>query len=639
LRLRSIQLPVVALGLATGIALRLTGFTAAADATWGVATAVSLVPLTVGVVRDLVHSKFGVDVIALLAMAGALAIGEFLAAAVIALMMSGGQALEDYAAGRARSELSRLVSRAPRQVNRYEQGELVSRPLAEAVTGDRLLVKSGEVVPVDGVVHAGTAVLDESALTGEARPVERRAGDRVRSGVLNAGPAFDLQAVADAEGSTYASIVRLVREAQASRAPMIRLADRYSLVFLVLTLVLAGVAWVLSGRPERALAVLVVATPCPLILAAPVAIVAGISRAAARGVVVKTGGTLEALSRVKIALFDKTGTLTLGSPVVHELRALAMLPAADALRLAASLDQVSGHVFAGAVVAAARERRLPLAFPTRTSETAGAGISGEVEGHVVRIGRASWVAGGAASSRIDGVKAEAAARGDSNVFVSVDGEPVLALLLADPLRPDAAEAISAFRRAGVERIEVLTGDREAVAHRVAAAIGADRVVAECTPEEKLEHVRLARRRGVTLMVGDGVNDAPALAAADVGVAVAVRGETSSSDAAGAVLLVDKVQRLAEALQIARRARVIAVQSIVAGMTLSGVAMVAAALGYIPPLGGALLQEGIDVLVILNALRALTGGTDPEGGKSGEHPGSQPLERAAHRGRPAASIEP
>jgi len=612
-RARTLQFPVVAVGLLVGGGLRLGGLTDAANATWAAATAVSLLPLTAGVVRDLFHSRFGVDVIALLAMAGALAVGEFLAAAVIALMMTGGQALEAYANRRARSELRNLVSRAPRTVHRYEAGGLASPPLDSVQIGDRLLIKSGEILPVDGVVGPGTAVLDESALTGEAVPVQHREGDHVMSGVLNVGPAFDLHAVASAESSTYASLVRLVRDAQASKAPIVRLADRFSLVFFVLTVALAGAAWLLSGSAERAVAVLVVATPCPLILAAPVAIVAGMSRAAARGVVVKNGGALETLARARIALFDKTGTLTLGSPEVDQLIGLDGVPVADALRLAASLDQVSVHVFAGAIVAAARERDLRLSFPTDSAETAGAGIEGTVDGHRVTVGSSSWVGGGA-SAEIERVKAIAARAGQSNVFVGIDGRPALALLLADPLRADSREAVSALRRAGIDEVELLTGDRREAAERVAAAVGADRVLAECSPDQKLAEVRAARGRGTTLMVGDGINDAPALAAADVGVAIGVRGETASSDAAGVVLLVDRIQRLADALWIARRARAIALQSIFAGMGLSAVAMIAAALGYIPPLGGALLQEFIDVLVILNALRALTGG-EPAGAHS------------------------
>jgi heavy metal translocating P-type ATPase len=633
-RFRWLQLPVVAAGLAAGGALRLAGLTGAADAIWGVATAVALVPLTAGVLRDLFHARFGVDVIALLAMAGALALREFLAAAVIALMMSGGQALEAYANRRARSELRQLVSRAPRVVHRYADGAVARVPVEVVRPGDRLLVKPGEIVPVDGAVVQSRAVLDESALTGEARPMERGAGDRARSGAVNVGPPFDLVAVADAASSTYASLVRLVAEAQASRAPLVRLADRYSLVFFALTLTLSAAAWAVSGVPERALAVLVVATPCPLILAAPVAIVGGMSRAASLGVIVKNGGALEALSRARVALLDKTGTLTLGSPRVRELRRLGGIPVDEALRLAASLDQVSNHVFAAAIVDAARDRGLRLDLPSAVSETAGLGVEGDVGGHRVRIGRGGWVAAQGSADVIEAVRADAAATGDSNVFVSVDGEAAIAILLADPLRADARTAVDALRRAGVEEVGLITGDRQHVAAEVAAAVGADRFVAECTPEHKLREVAAARARGVTLMVGDGINDAPALAAADVGVAIAVRGETASSDAAGVVLLVDRIERLADALKIARRSRAIAVQSIVAGMCMSAVAMFVAAAGHIAPLGGALLQEGIDVVVILNALRALTGGLSSEGGKPNEHPGQvTPRHQAADsRGR-------
>ena len=606
---RMLQLPVVALGLAAGGALRLAGLTAAAQGVWAAATVVCLLPLTIGVLRDLFRSRFGVDVIALLAMAGALAVAEYLAAAVIALMMSGGQALEMYANRRARSELSGLVSRAPRLVHRYAAGGLESPPLADVAAGDRLLVKAGEIVPVDGVIAGHAAELDESALTGEAQPVQRAAGEVARSGVLNVGPPFDLTAIADAEGSTYASIVRLVGEAQASRAPLVRLADRYSLLFLGVTLALAAAAWLVSGSPVRALAVLVVATPCPLILAAPVALVAGISRAASHGVVVKGGAALEALARARIALFDKTGTLTLGSPRVSDVRALDGAPVAEHLRLAASLDQVSTHVFAGAVVAAALGRGLQLAFPAHSHEVPGSGIAGQVDGHDVRIGRGRWVVE-EPTPEMEAVRRAAADTSRSSVFIAVDGRPAAAILLSDPLRPDAAAAIQDLRGAGIEEVGILSGDRQAVAAEVAAAVGADRYLAECTPADKLREVERARARGVTLMVGDGINDAPALAAADIGVAVGVRGETASSEAAGIVLLVDRIQGLADALRVARRSRGIALQSIVAGMALSSLAMVVAAAGFIPPLGGAVLQEAIDVLVILNALRALAGPARP-----------------------------
>src|SRR5262245_41966659 len=362
-------------GLAAGGLAWLSGHRHGADHVWAATTALVLLPLLLDIVASLRRGEIGVDAIALLAMAGALACGEYLAGAVVALMLSGGEMLEIYAAGKARKELSSLVERAPRVVHRYENGGLTAPAIEEVRPGDRLLVKPGEIVPVDGVVlGAAEAVLDESALTGESVPVERRPGDRVPSGGVNAGGPFDLQAVATAEGSTYAAIVRLVREAEASRAPFVRLADRYSVVFLPLTLSVAGLGWWLSGDPVRGLAVLVVATPCPLILAAPVAFISGISRAARRGVIVKGGAVIEGLARARTLLLDKTGTLTRGVPTLSRIEVFSGIAPEELLRLAASLDQVSPHVLAGAVVAAARDHGLALSFPTNVEERLGAGI-------------------------------------------------------------------------------------------------------------------------------------------------------------------------------------------------------------------------------------------------------------------------
>ena len=595
-------------GLAAGGILWLAGARGAADLAWALTVAVVLVPLAFTVARDLWNREFGVDLIALLAMAGSLALGEYLAGAVVGLMLSGGQALEAYASSRAQRELKSLLERAPRFASRYQAGGLATVPVGEVVAGDTLLVKPGEVIPVDGVLVRGPVVLDESALTGESRPQERAAGDRVRSGAVNAGPPFDLRAVATAEQSTYAAIVALVRDAVASKAPFVRLADRYGLLFLPLTLAVAGIAWAVSGSPVRALAVLVVATPCPLILAAPVAIVAGISRAAKRGIIVKGGGALETLARARTLVFDKTGTLTSGTPHVSSVVSLGSIGEAELARLAASLDQVSPHVFASAVVAAARERDPRLEFPDSVREHPGSGISGVVGGRRIALGKLGWVAGGkAVPDAAAALRRKAELEGSSTVFVAVDGEVAGALLVDDPVRADTPRAIQMLRRSGVRRLVVLTGDREEVARSVGGALGVDEILWERTPLQKVETVAAERRAAVTVMVGDGVNDAPALAAADVGIAMGARGSTASSEAADAVIAVDRLDRVAEGLQIARRARAIAVQSVVAGMALSGCGMLLASFGLLPPVAGAIAQEAIDVAVILNALRALGGG--------------------------------
>lgn len=595
-------------GILAGGLARLAGADILSEILWALTTAVVLVPLALAVVRDLRRGEPGVDLIALLAMAGSLALSQYLAGAVIALMLSGGQALEAFAGARARRELAALLARAPKAVHRYEDGVLTSPLIEEVQPGDLLLVKPGEVVPVDGLVEDEAAVLDEAALTGESRPVERPAGELARSGTVNGGAPFRMRAVATAAESTFAGIVRLVREAEASKAPFVRLADRYALIFLPLTLAIAGIAWALSGDPVRALAVLVVATPCPLILAAPVAILAGVSRSANRGVIVKGGQALEALARARILLLDKTGTITAGMPSLSDIETLGREAALEVLRLAASLDQVSQHVLAAAVVRAARDRGLPLSFPERVTERPGQGIQGEVEGRRVALGKLSFVQqDGALSEGISRVRQRTALEGSSSVFVAVDGEVAGALILHDPVRPDSARTVRALRRAGIERVVLVTGDHPEVAKTVGAEIGADEVLAERSPEEKVAAVLAERARGLTLMVGDGINDAPALAAADVGVAMGARGATASAEAADVVVTVDRLDRLAEALAIARRSRAIAFQSVAVGMGLSLAAMLFAAAGYLLPVAGALLQEAIDVAVILNALRALGGG--------------------------------
>ncbi|MBI4728831.1 MAG: heavy metal translocating P-type ATPase [Acidobacteria bacterium] len=604
-----VQVALLALsvvGISWGGAAHFAGAERAQSVAWAAATAVVLLPLLLSVVDGLLRRKAGVDVIALLAMAGALALREYLAGAVIALMLSTGQSLEGYAERRARRELSALLGRAPRAAHRVESGVLVDVDIDEVRHGDLLLVKPGEVLPVDGLVEEDHAVLDESALTGEAVPVERPAGEQVRSGAANAGEAFRMRAIATAAESTYAGVVRLVQEAQASRAPFVRLADRYSLAFLPLTLATAGLAWAFSGDAVRALAVLVVATPCPLILAAPIAIVAGISRSARRGIIVKGGGALEVLARGSVLLFDKTGTLTAGMPRVADVEAFGALGAGDLLRLAASLDQVSGHVLAAAVVRAARERDLPLAFPTGVLEHAGVGIEGTVEGSRVTLGKGEWVAGGALPARARSVRRRSAIEGSSHVFVGVDGSLAGAIFLDDPIRPDSPRTIRSLRRAGIRRMVMVTGDHPEVAETLGAAIGADRVLAERSPADKVDAVKAERAEGVVIMVGDGINDAPALAAADVGVAMGARGATASSEAAEVVLVVDRLDRLAEGIRIARRSRAIALQSVLAGMGMSLVAMGAAAAGLLAPVAGAILQEAIDVAAIANALRALKG---------------------------------
>lgn len=601
-RLEPALLAVTATALVVGLTSWLLGAVGVADVLWELGTAAAIVPAVVWVLAALRHGRAGVDLIAVLALGGTLAIGEFLAGALIALMLATGRTLEEAAQRRASHDLHALLAHAPRSARRRTAGEVATVPLEDVVVGDLLVVGPGETVPVDGRVESAEAVLDESVLTGESLQIARRRGDGVRSGVVNAGGAFELRATATEQDSTYAGIVRLAQQAGAESAPLVRLADRYAAWFLPLTLVVAALAWLVSGSAVRAVAVLVVATPCPLLLAAPVAVVSGLSRASRRGVVVRDGGALENLGRARTVLLDKTGTLTRGRPSVLDVAAAPGQVPAQVLRTAASLDQYSPHVLARALVDAARERELDLSVPADVTEEPGRGISGTVDGHRVFVGRV--IPARAGSSWARAVDHRALLDGATVAWLVVDEHLTGAVLLRDPLRHDAPLALRRLRAAGIQRLLMLTGDREAPAQEAAAVLGLDGVRAELGPADKVGVVRSERERAVTVMVGDGVNDAPALAAADVGVAMGARGSTASSEAADVVLTTDRVDRLADAVAIAQRSRRIAVQSALGGMSLSLVAMAGAAFGLIPPAAGALLQEGIDVAVILNALRAV-----------------------------------
>ncbi len=592
--------------LVAGGAFHLAGAGGAGEMAWAASSVLGAVYALGSVVDSLRHGRLGVDLIAAAALAGALAVGELLAGAVVSVMLATGRSLETWAAGRARRDLAALLARAPRTARRVVDGTLEEVDLDEVAAGDLLVVGPGEVVPVDGTVTGHAAVFDESALTGEPLPVERPAGGTVRSGVVNAGAAVDIRAVTAAADGTYAGIVRLVAEAEAVPSPFVRLADRWAGWFLGVTAAAAGAAaW--SGGATRAVAVLVVATPCPLILAVPVAVVSGLSRAARRGVVMKGGPVLERLATCTTVLLDKTGTVTTGRPALTSVVVSPGRSPEEVLRLAASLDQVSPHVLARAVVAAAYHRGLAPEPPGRAEETAGQGIRGTVGGVEVAVGRAAWVGMEPVPDWARAARRVARRSGASVVFVAVGGEPAGMLVLEDRVRPDARRTLAVLRSAGIDRIVMATGDRVEVARMVGDVVGVDDILAELTPAEKLRALEAERRRAPTMMVGDGINDAPALAAADVGVALSGGGATASSEAADVVLTVDRVDRLGEAVLLARRTRRIARQSVAAGMGLSLAAMAVAGAGYLPAVAGAVLQEAIDTAVILNALRALRPG--------------------------------
>ncbi len=589
--------------LLAGLAAAIFDAPTLATGLWITATAVGLAYSTVTIVVALRRRQPSVDVIAWLALIGALLVGEPVAGAVIAVMLFTGGVLEARASARARRELGLLAARAPRIARREGPFGIQEVPIEQVAVGDRLLVGAGEVVPVDGrLTDAG--VFDESALSGEANPVERQAGDDVRSGVVNAGSAAGMIATRTAAESTYAGVVRLVEQAQADSAPFVRLADRFALGFVPLTLVVAGLAWAITGDPVRAVAVLVVATPCPLLLAAPIAIMSGLSQVARHGVIVKGGSALEQLAAGRVLLFDKTGTLTRGRPTLTDVVAADGVAADELLRLAACIDQASAHVLAATIVTAARDRGLKLTTASGVQERHGYGVEGTADGHTVRLGKAAWIIDGSTPGWVRRARRRAALDGSLTVFVAIDGQPAGVLLLTDPLRPDAPRMMRALRQAGIRRMILVTGDRADIAETIGRIVGVDAVYADRDPAEKLAIVHAEQQTAPTIMVGDGVNDAPALAAAGVGAALAARGATASAEAADVVLTADRVDGLADAILIARRSNRIARRAAGVGMALSVTAMIPAAAGALSPTAGAILQEAIDVAAIAIALTAL-----------------------------------
>lgn len=612
-------------GLVVGGVLYLAGYETAADVSFAAGALIPVLPLVGDLISKLRQGQAGVDVIALIAVAAALALGEFLTAAIIGLMVATGQALEEYAAGRAERELTALVARAPRVAYLVREEGIVEVDVAEVIRGDRLLIKAGGVIPVDGVVIDKSALIDVSALTGEPLPVERHRGDLVESGSVNAADVFEIQATTVADESTYAGIIRLVEQARESKAPSVRLADRWAGWFVPLTLGVAGIAWLVSGDPVRALAVLVVATPCPLLLAVPIAVVSGISRAARRGIIFRGGGALEALAQTRNILIDKTGTVTVGRPAVRSVTVFDHEIGEDeVLALAASVDQTSTHIMARAIVEEAHNRGLDLEVPQEASETVGDGVSARIGDRKVAVGQLKWLLNGRPEpAAVTAFRKRSHRIGPTAAYVSIDDEMAAAIIFDDRIRSDAAATIRALRRTGVDRIVMATGDHETMARSVGVAIGVDEVLAEVTPGEKVDALTSLQQLGVTTMVGDGINDAPALAAADVGVAMGARGATASSEAADVVLVVDRLRLLVDGIVIAQRSRRIAIESVVIGMGLSLVAMSFAAFGLIVPIAGAIIQEGIDVIAILNSLRALFG-------KAPGHTGPQLPKDLSHR---------
>ncbi len=566
------------------------------------------IPLLLEILDNLRRLHFGVDIIAIVAIAASLLLGQYLAGTIILLMLSGGEALEEYALRRARKDLTDLIARAPQTAHRQDGKNIRDVSVDEVAPGDLLLVKPGETIPVDGEVMEGKAMVDESALTGEPLPVEKWAGAAVMSGSVCQDAVLTIRALRPSAESKYAQIIRLVRDAEQRKAPFVRLADRYSVWFTAATFVLAAFSWFLSHDPLRLLAVLVVATPCPLILATPIAFAAGISRAAKRGIIVRSGAAIEQLGTARSFVFDKTGTLTLGIPRVTGVE--SYVPNCDdVLAIAASLDQLSAHVLARALVRTARDQELTLRRPEHFTEEFGQGVRGTIDGEVYLLGRLAFLEKqGVRVSQADIARHDALREKGGLIIYLADAHELLgAVFLADEVRDNVRELFGNLRALGIQTVRMLTGDKRQAALEVAKKIGLgpDDVHAECLPEQKVTEVqRLRKNDGPVVMVGDGINDAPAIAAADVGIAMGVHGFSASSEAGDIIVTVDQLERVGEALCLGHRVLDIAKQSILVGIGCSVLLMILAAFGYVIPFVGALLQEVIDVVVILNALRVL-----------------------------------
>jgi heavy metal translocating P-type ATPase len=584
-------LGVSALSLALGLWLHAQG---SAFSPWAYAAGaiVGLVLAINWVVAAFRNREFGSDSLAVIAISATALTNEWLAASIISLMLATGRALETWAAGQARRRLESLLERAPRTANLIEDDASIREvPVDQVKVGNRVLVRSGEVVPVDGkMISAGT--FDASALTGESLPLSLASGDSIESGVLNAASSAEIVAMRVAGQSTYANLVKLVESSSANSAQGVRLANRWAVFFVPFAIGFAILTWLITGEVDRAVAVIVAATPCPLILAVPVALISGMSRAAGRGAIIKGGAALEKLARAKTVMVDKTGTLTHGGPAVSEIAVAPGQNKEQVLALVGSLEQHSPHVVAKALVSAAREQGLSFSPAEDTSEEAGHGITGFVSGKKVSVGQQKqplpeW-------AKIDHALL---------VSVEINSELVAVIGLDDPIRSDAKQTIDALRQLGVERILLVSGDREETSRSVGTEVGVDEIYSDCRPEDKLQLVEkeLARSPGTVVFAGDGINDAPALTRASAGVAMGAKGTTAASEAADVVIVEDSIKHLAIAIDVAKGARARALQAAGGGMGLAMVAMVLASLGVLNATGSAVAQEFIDVAAIMWAL--------------------------------------
>ena len=559
-----------------------------------IAGAIVALTMLVGMAKTLRSGKYGVDLLAILAVVATLAVGEYWAAMVILVMLTGGDALEDYAAKKANTELKALLDNSPRFAHVVTPDGSKDVPVNDVPVGAKIIVKPGELVPIDGLIIKGTGEFDESSLTGEARPVAKTVGDTVMSGSINGDEAITLTVTKLAKDSQYQQLVKLVQEAEQTPAHFVRLADRYAVPFTVAAILVSLLAWWLSKDPRRFAEVLVVASPCPLILAAPVAMVSGMSRASRNGIVVKTGSVLEKLAGARTGAFDKTGTITNGHLTVAQILPAGTITKERLLHLAASAEQDSSHILARSLLAYASQHNISLAAVSGLTEETGKGITAMIEDHQVKVGKRQFVA----------PQNQQAALDTTAIYVSVDGTYYGAIAFTDHVRPEAAQTMTKLKAAGVTNLIMLTGDQRAIAQQVAKAVGISTVKADLLPQDKIAALQsIPQSEHPVFMVGDGVNDAPSLATADVGIAMGAHGSTAASETADVVILKDDLAKVAKAVTISQDTLRIAKQAVLIGIAICTVLMLIASTGVIPAFVGAMLQEVIDTVSILWALKA------------------------------------
>jgi heavy metal translocating P-type ATPase len=591
------QLGLVITAIVIGAILSLAHQQTAANIILGLTAAISVVPLLWGMIQDIRDGKYGVDILAATAIIASVALREYWAGMVIVLMLTGGEALEDYAERRAKTEVDALLKRAPKQAHLQKNGKIIDILASKVEVGDKLLIKPGELVPVDAVIIEGQTSTDESSLTGESLPVNKAIGDELLSGSVNLDGVITVKTLRRAADSQYEQIVKLVRSATGNQSPFVRLADRYSIPFTLVAYIIAISVWVASGEAIRFLEVIVVATPCPLLLGAPIALISGMSRAAKHGIIIKTGSALEKLAEVKTVGFDKTGTLTVGKPVVGKIIANDPFDRKEVLGAAASLEHSSNHVLAQAIVTAAHNDKIKLSKVKGIKEEAGYGLRGQVNRRPVLVGTLSLL------QKADiAVPKKYQTMAATTAFVAIGDTFAGVIEFTDELRPEATSTLARLKAAGIKHILMVTGDNQASADAIAKKIGLTDVQAHCLPADKLAAVETIKDRPIAF-VGDGVNDAPVLTAADVGIALGARGSAAASESADVVIMLDDLSRVASALQIAQRTFFIAKQSILIGIFISLGLMLIFATGKFKPIYGAALQEIVDVAVIFNALRA------------------------------------